>query len=84
MEIKNFNFYSKSSYISWLALSDSFEYLCYGCTTIINICTLPVRGSVLDVDLRDIKVNIQANSMGFFSFFTHYASKFQHMCFQFK
>ena len=32
-----------------LALSDSFEYLCYGSTTIINIFTLTVRGSTLVV-----------------------------------
>ena len=26
------------------ALSDSFEYLCYGCTIIIKMLTLAVRG----------------------------------------
>ena len=31
------------------ALSDSFEYLCYGCTAIMNIFTLTVRGLTLDV-----------------------------------
>ena len=32
-----------------LALSDSFEYLCYGSTTIENICILTLWGSTLDV-----------------------------------
>ena len=32
----------------YLALSDLFEYLCYGSTVIINIFTLTVRGSTLD------------------------------------
>ena len=31
--------------MSVLALSDSFEYLCYGSTASINIFTLSVRGS---------------------------------------
>ena len=39
----------KSSQMPWLALSGSFEYLCYGSTTIINILTLSVRGSPLYV-----------------------------------
>ena len=30
-----------------LALSNSFEYLCYGSTTILNIFTLIVRGPSL-------------------------------------
>ena len=38
--------------MSWLALSDSFEYLCYGSTTIINISTLIVQES--DVYKRQI------------------------------
>ena len=33
--------------MSSLALSDSFEYLCYGYTAIRNIFTLTVRGSNL-------------------------------------
>ena len=39
----------KSSFMSWSALSDSFEYLCYGSTAIRNIFTLTVRGSTLVV-----------------------------------
>ena len=35
--------------MSLLALSDSFEYLCYGSAAIINIFTLTVRGSTLVV-----------------------------------
>ena len=31
--------------MSWLALYDSFEYLCYGSTAIGNILILSVRGS---------------------------------------
>ena len=42
-------FNSKSSWMSELALSDSFEYLCYGSMAIINIFTLTARGSTLDV-----------------------------------
>ena len=37
------------SYLAGLALSDSFEYLCYGSTAIENIFTLTVPGSTLDV-----------------------------------
>ena len=43
------SFVLKSSYISQLALSASFEYLCYGFTAIINILLFSVRGSTLDV-----------------------------------
>ena len=32
-----------------LALADSFEYLCYGSTTVRNIFILTVRGSTVDV-----------------------------------
>ena len=38
-------FYLKSSEMSWLALSDLFEYLCYGSTAIRNILFFSVRGS---------------------------------------
>ena len=31
--------------MSQLALTDSFEYICYGSTTIRNMFTLTVRGS---------------------------------------
>ena len=34
-----------------LRLSDSFEYLWYWSTVIINNCTLTVRGSTLDVKI---------------------------------
>ena len=34
--------------MSYLALSASFEYLCYGSTAILNIFTITVRGSALD------------------------------------
>ena len=39
-------FYTK---MSQLALSDSFECVCYGSTAIINVFILTVRGSTLDV-----------------------------------
>ena len=41
----------KSSSMSWLALSDSFEYQCYmyGSTANGNMFTLTVRGSTLVV-----------------------------------
>ena len=35
--------------MSWLALSASFQYLCYGSASIINISTLSVRGLTLDI-----------------------------------
>ena len=35
--------------MSQLAFSDSLEYLCYGSTAIINIFTLTVRGTTLEV-----------------------------------
>ena len=35
--------------MSYLGLSDSFEYLCYGYTAIMNIFTLTLRGSTLVV-----------------------------------
>ena len=51
--------------MSYSALSDSFEYLCYGSTGVINIFTLTVRGSTLDVrnltskvDPRNVRVKI--------------------------
>ena len=37
--------------MSSLAFSDSFEYLCYGSTAVINILILTVRGSTLDVSI---------------------------------
>ena len=37
--------------MSYSALSDSFEYLCYGSTAIRNVFTLTVRGSTLDVSI---------------------------------
>ena len=42
-------FNSKLCQTSYLALSASFEYICYGCTAIINIFTLTVRESILHV-----------------------------------
>ena len=44
----------------YLALCDSFEYLCYGSTAIINIFTLPVRGSTLRRQILMSKVNARA------------------------
>ena len=41
------SFNLKSSQMSSLALSDSFEYICYG--SIVNMFTFTVRGSTLDV-----------------------------------
>ena len=54
----------------WLAFSDSFEYLCYGSTTIINMFTLTARGSILDrrqiltskVDPRGVSVKDVAST----------------------
>ena len=34
--------------MSYSALSDSFKYLCYGSTTIINMFTLTVRRATFD------------------------------------
>ena len=48
MEIEVF-FNLKSSYMSYLALSDSFEYTCYESTAITNILMLTVRESTLVV-----------------------------------
>ena len=36
--------------MSLLALSTSFEYLCYGSTTIMNILLFSVRGSTSESD----------------------------------
>ena len=47
MDIKDF--FQLEIMINVLALSASFEYLCYGSTDIINILTLTVRGSTLAV-----------------------------------
>ena len=40
--------------MSYLAFSDSFEYLCYGSTAIINIFTF----TDFDDDSRAVRVNI--------------------------
>ena len=40
-----------------LALSDSFEYLCYGSTTIRNIFILTARGSTLDVRILRLQTS---------------------------
>ena len=40
--------------MSSLALSDSFEYLCYGSTAITNSLVRTVQGSTLDVYKRQI------------------------------
>ena len=37
--------------MSYSALSDSFEYLCYGSTAIRNIFSLSVRGSTLESEV---------------------------------
>ena len=37
--------------MSSLAFADSFEYLCYVSTAIINMFTLTVRGSTLESDV---------------------------------
>ena len=42
---------SETSQMPLLALSASFEYLCYGSTT-VNIFTFAVRGSTLVVKIR--------------------------------
>ena len=44
--------------MSSLALSDSFEYLCYGSTAIRNISTLTVRGSTSDMVCILVQVTI--------------------------
>ena len=43
VKAEGFFFILKSSLMSWLALSDSFEYLCYGFIA-ISLFTLTVRG----------------------------------------
>ena len=43
-----------------LALSDSFEYLCYGSTATRNIVILTVWGSTLDVRILTSKVDPRA------------------------
>ena len=43
-----FNFGNVGAIIT-VALSDSFEYLCYGYTMVLYIFTFTVRGSTLDV-----------------------------------
>ena len=40
--------------MSQLTLSDSFDYLCYGSTININMFTLTLRGSTLDIHRRQI------------------------------
>ena len=55
METKDVFFNLKSSYMSSLALCDSFQYLCYGFTTIIHMFTLTVRASTLDVRILRLK-----------------------------
>ena len=40
--------------MSSLPFSDSFEYICYGSTDIINSFTLTLRGLILDVYRRQI------------------------------
>ena len=42
--------------MSYSALSDSFEYLCYGSTAIRNIFSPTVRG--LTIDVRMWRVNV--------------------------
>ena len=44
--------------MSLLALSDSFEYLCYGSTAIRNISTFTVRGSTSDMVCILVQVTI--------------------------
>ena len=50
--------------MSQLALSDSFEYMCYGCTAIINSFTLTVWRS--NLALNFFMKTLEAN--GFFQF----------------
>ena len=45
--------------MSYLALSDSFENLCYGSTATKNILILTVRGSSLDVRIAGIDFSHQ-------------------------
>ena len=40
------------------ALSDSFEYLCYGSTAIINSFTLTVRGSIFTLTVRGSTLDV--------------------------
>ena len=47
--------------MSSLALSDSFEYLCYRSTVIRNNLTLTVRGSTLVVSNRAVRAGLDTN-----------------------
>ena len=59
MDTKGF-FNLKSSLMSELALSDSFEYLCYGYTTIISIFTLTAESDVYGRQILTTKVDPRA------------------------
>ena len=53
----------KLSKMSSLALTDSFEYLCYGLIAIINIFTLTVWGSTLVVRIWRLQTSDSVNWM---------------------
>ena len=50
-------FFILESWMSELALSVSFEYLCYGSTNIINSFALSLRGSTLDVSIWRLQMS---------------------------
>ena len=50
--------------MSLLALSASFEYICYESIAIINSFTLTARGLTLDVDPRAVRVGVIRRSPG--------------------
>ena len=58
--------------MSSLALSDSFEYLCYGSKAIRNISTLTARGSTTKVDPRAVRVTLAILIMTIFGFILFY------------
>ena len=47
--------------MSWLALSASFEYICYGSTVTMNMFTLTVWGSNLDVRICRLHLRVLEN-----------------------
>ena len=46
-----------------LALSDSFEYLCYRSTVTINIFTFMVPGSTLDVRIWRLQTKVDPHAV---------------------
>ena len=52
--------------MSQFALSDSFEFLYYGCTTIVNIATLTVRQRGLTLDVRICRLQLRVKHQPYY------------------